>query len=91
MFTGLIQIDSALFLLMKERNLDPNLVLKLAICLLEEKEITLKLGDDQAFERISLSRKEFFRLIEKAYEYGVDPNTILSEAFQEALLEILRL
>ncbi|EOQ88964.1 hypothetical protein LEP1GSC202_1622 [Leptospira yanagawae serovar Saopaulo str. Sao Paulo = ATCC 700523] len=94
MFSALIWIDSELYKILTERHLDIGLVVKMAI-------LSLKLeglepgpyppGELGHYERLELSRYDFFTLSLISREKEVDPNVLLSYAFTEALLEILRL
>ncbi len=93
MFTGLIGIDPELSAILNEKNLEKGIVLKLALLLLHEPlpENWDSPGKSIQFDRVSLTRSDFFFLLQKALEKSVDPNQLLSYAFNEAALEILRL
>ncbi|GBF42943.1 hypothetical protein LPTSP2_22360 [Leptospira ellinghausenii] len=94
MFSALIWIDSELYKILKERRLDLGLVIKMAILSLKLEGLepgVFPKGEMGHYERLELSRYDFFTLSMISREKEVDPNVLLSYAFTEALLEILRL
>ncbi|MCZ8342309.1 MAG: hypothetical protein O9301_04695 [Leptospira sp.] len=94
MFHALLWIDHELAILLKERHLDQGLVLRLALLSLKSYDVGslfLETTEGKHHERVELSRYDFFCLNEVARDKEVDPNLILSYAFTEASLEILRL
>ncbi|WP_291874204.1 hypothetical protein [Leptospira sp.] len=94
MFSALIWIDSELYKILKERHLDLGLVIKMAILSLKLEGLepgVFPRGEMGHYERLELSRYDFFTLSMISREKEVDPNVLLSYAFTEALLEILRL
>ncbi|XDD46971.1 hypothetical protein AB3N60_02440 [Leptospira sp. WS39.C2] len=94
MFSALIWIDSELYKILKERHLDLGLVIKMAILSLKLEGLEpgfFPKGEIGHYERLELSRYDFFTLSLISREKEVDPNVLLSYAFTEALLEILRL
>lgn len=94
MFSALIWIDSELYKILKERHLDLGLVIKMAILSLKLEGLepgVFPKGEMGHYERLELSRYDFFTLSMISREKEVDPNVLLSYAFTEALLEILRL
>lgn len=94
MFSALIWIDSELYKILTERHLDLGLVVKMAILSLKLEGLEpgqFPKGEFGHYERLELSRYDFFTLSLISREKEVDPNVLLSYAFTEALLEILRL
>lgn len=94
MFPVLIWIDSELYEILKQRHLDLGLVTKMAILSLKVEGMepgTFEKRESGHYERMELSRYDFFTLTLISREKEVDPNVLLSYAFTEALLEILRL
>jgi len=93
MFTGLVQMEPELHRILEESRMEKALLLKVALLLLEEPlpENWQGEGGKEESSRLPLTRQEFFRLMEKSIQNSVDPNLLLSYAFKEALLEILRL
>ncbi|MCW7461500.1 MULTISPECIES: hypothetical protein [Leptospira] len=94
MFSALVWIDSELYKILKERHLDLGLVIKMAILSLKLEGLepgVFPKGEMGHYERLELSRYDFFTLSMISREKEVDPNVLLSYAFTEALLEILRL
>lgn len=94
MFSALIWIDSELYEILKQRHLDLGLVIKMAILYLKLEGLepgSYPKGEFGHYERLELSRYDFFTLSLISKEKEVDPNVLLSYAFTEALLEILRL
>ncbi|WP_232225704.1 hypothetical protein [Leptospira terpstrae] len=94
MFPILIWIDSELYEILKQRHLDLGLVTKMAILSLKVEGMepgTFEKRESGHYERMELSRYDFFTLTLISREKEVDPNVLLSYAFTEALLEILRL
>ncbi|PJZ46475.1 hypothetical protein [Leptospira brenneri] len=94
MFPILLWIDSELYEILKQKHLDLALVIKMAILSLKiegMKPGTFEKRESGHYERMELSRYDFFTLSLISREKEVDPNVLLSYAFTEALLEILRL
>lgn len=94
MFYSLLEIDKELAEIITEKHLDLGLVLRFAILQLSLGEVSVWERDRSFSEyhnRVNLSRSDFFTLYRKSLENEVDPNVLLSYAFTEALLDILRL
>ncbi|MDF3819496.1 hypothetical protein P3G55_06280 [Leptospira sp. 96542] len=94
MFSAILWFDLELTILLEEKRLDLGLVVKMAILSLQIDgipETFFQTLEEKHHERWELSRYDFFILSKAAREKEVDPNILLSYAFNEALLEILRL
>ncbi len=94
MFYSLLEIDKELAQILNEKHLDLGFIIRLAILELPYKEIGIwadGLEKNSEFRRIDLSRKDFFNLYQMSQEIEVDPNKLLSYAFIQTLLDILRL
>ena len=94
MFYGLLEIDNEMAQIIREKHLDLGFIMRIALLDIQFKEIDTWFDDkenDVYFERVHLTRTDFFRLYQKAQENEVDPNQLLSYAFTQTLLELLRL
>ncbi len=94
MFYSLLEIDKEIAQILNEKHLDLGFIIRLAILELQYNEIEkweFSLERNSVFERVHLSRKDFFDLYRKSQEIEVDPNVLLSYAFIQTLLDILRL
>ncbi len=94
MFYCLLEIDQELAQIAREKHLDLGFIIRIALLDIQFKDIDLWFDDkenDIYFERVHLTRSDFFRLYQKAQENEVDPNQLFSYAFTQTLLEILRL
>ncbi|TGN19471.1 hypothetical protein [Leptospira idonii] len=94
MFYCLLEIDRELAQILSEKHLDLGLILRLALWGLRlPKQSHWQRSESSPLhhERVSLSRFDFFTLYSRSFENEVDPNLLLSYAFTEALLDILRL
>jgi hypothetical protein len=80
--------------ILNEKHLDLGFIIRLAILELPYKEIDKwEISNERDFhtQRVHLTRKDFFSLYQKSQEIEVDPNMLLSYAFIQTLLDILRL
>ncbi len=94
MFYSLLEIDNELAQIVREKHLDLGFVLRLALIEIQYREIEAWESEkkpDTYFERVHLTRTDFFSLYQKSQENDLDPNTLLSYAFIQTLLEILKL
>ena len=94
MFYSLLEIDKELAQILEEKHLDLGFIIRLAILEIQYKEIEPwenSLERNCQFERVHLTRKDFFSLYQKSQEIEVDPNVLLSYAFIQTLMDILRL
>jgi|GEM_PF-2290558 len=94
MFYSLLEIDKEMAQILNEKHLDLGFIIRLAILELQFKEILaweFNMERNSHCERVHLSRKDFFALYQKSQEIEVDPNMLLSYAFIQTLLDILRL
>lgn len=94
MFYSLLEIDKELAQILTEKHLDLAFIIRLAILEMQYTEIFIwdSSSRDHSFcERVHLTRSDFFALYQKSQEIDVDPNVLLSYAFTQALLDILRL
>lgn len=94
MFYSLLEIDKEIAQILKEKHLDLGFIIRLAILELQYNEIdqwAFSLERNSEHERVDLSRKDFFALYQKSQEIEVDPNVLLSYAFIQTLLDLLRL
>lgn len=94
MFYSLLEIDKELAQILNEKHLDLGFIIRLAILELQYKEIEVweeSMEKNSEFQRIHLSRSDFFCLYKKSQEIEVDPNKLLSYAFIQTLLDVLRL
>lgn len=94
MFPILLWIDPGLYRVFRESRLEFGLVLRMA-CIHLRVEETDPSGNsylsDSHCERVFLDRRDFFLVLEISRKKEVDPSLLLSYAFTEALLDILRL
>lgn len=94
MFYTLLQFDKELANILKEKHLELGFIIRIALLELQLRDISIwETNQKQSsyFERVHLTETDFFYLYRKSQEIEVDPNMLLSYAFTETLLDILRL
>ncbi|GBF50266.1 hypothetical protein LPTSP4_17910 [Leptospira ryugenii] len=90
----LLEIDKELAQILSEKHLDLGMVTMFALRdLFSQRHLCQAVSQNphSSFLRLSLTKSDFFQLYQIAEEIEVDPNRLLSYAFTQTVLDLLRL